>query len=144
MSTHEVNPQDAAAALAKTDRLAATMSKDVHAMRVAMVGLAVATVFGLLLIGLVSSIGAIIAGTVAIIAASLSVSLVGVTARARDRAFARRYLLTIGCWALLFAMTVVVGMFLFLQEWGFWIPAAIVCAIPPVAFVIAGHRAVRS
>ncbi len=144
MSSHEVHPQDAAMTLAETDRLAAKMSKDVYAMRAAMVSLAVATVFGLLVIGLVSSIGAIIAGTVAIVGATIPVSLVGATARARDRAFPRRYLLTIGCWALLFALTIVVGMFLFLQVWGFWIPAAILCAVPPVAFVITGSRALRS
>lgn len=143
MSSHEVHPQDAATILAETDRLAAKMSKDVYAMRVAMVGLAAATVFGLLIIGLVPSIGAIIAGTVAIVAASIPVSLVGATARARERAFSRRYLVTIGCWALLFAMTIVIGMFLLPQVWGFWIPAAILCAIPPVAFVITGSRAVR-
>jgi len=143
MSSHEVHPQDAATILAETARLAAKMSKDVYAMRVAMVGLAAATVFGLLIIGLVPSIGAIIASTVAIVAASIPVSLVGATARARDRAFSHRHLLTIGCWALLFAVTIVIGMFLFLQVWGFWIPAAILCAIPPVVFVITGSRAVR-
>ncbi|MCR2784022.1 MULTISPECIES: hypothetical protein [unclassified Microbacterium] len=144
MSSHEVDPQDAAATLAQTDRLAAKMSKDVYAMRVAMVSLSAATAFGLLIIGLVPSIGAIIAGTAAIVAATVPVSLVGATARARDRAFSRRYVLTIGCWGLLFAATIVIGMLLFPHVWGFWIPTAILCAIPPVAFVITGSRAVRS
>lgn len=143
MSTHEANAQNAAATLAEADRLAAKMRKDVYAMRVAMTSLAAATAFGLLVIGLVPSISAIIAGTVAIIAASVPVSLVGATARARDRAFPRRYLFTIGCWGLLFAAAIFIGMFHFPQMPGFWIPAAILCAIPPLSFVIAGTRETR-
>ncbi|AWB86092.1 hypothetical protein [Mycetocola zhujimingii] len=143
MSPYEINPQDAAITLAETDRLAAKMSKDVYAMRAAMASLAAATAFGLILIGLVPSIGAIIAGTAAIVAASIPVSLVGATARARDRAFSRRYLLTIGFWGLLFAGAILIGMYLFQQVPGFWIPAAILCAIPPVAFIITGNRATR-
>lgn len=143
MSTHEANAQNAAATLAEADRLAAKMSKDVYAMRVAMTSLAAATAFGLLVIGLVPSISAIIAGTVAIIAASVPVSLVGATAQARDRAFPRRYLFTIGCWALLFAAAIFIGMFHFPQMPSFWIPAAILCAIPPLSFVIAGTRETR-
>lgn len=90
MSSPEVDPQDAADTLAETDRLDAKMSKDIYAMRVAMVSLSAATAFGLLKVGLVPSIGAIIAGTAAIIAGTVPVSLVGATARARDRAFSRR------------------------------------------------------
>lgn len=141
VSPQEVSPQDAAITIVETDRLAAKMHKDVYAMRVAMVSLAAATAFGLLIIGLVPSIGAVVAGTTAVVAATIPVSLVGATARARDRAFSRRYLFTIGFWGLFFAGTIITGMYLYPQAPGFWIPAAILCATPPVAFIVAGNRA---
>ena len=143
MSPDEVSPQDAAITLAETDRIAAKMHKDVYAMRVAMVTLAAATIFGLLIIGLIPSISTVIAGTIVLVAVAILLAYVGAAAGARDRAFRRRYLLTTGCWALLYVAAIWIGTTTFHQVPGFWIPAAILCAIPPVIFVITGSRTVR-
>lgn len=134
--------REAETALVEVDRVAALLSKDVHAMRVALLTWAGFNVFGLLLIGLLPSLVTGVAGTVAIVGSSVPVMVVGARARARDRDFARRYLITIGIWSVLFAATIQIGMNFLLEVPAFWVPASLLCAVPAITLVVTGTRRV--
>lgn len=136
----ESTAHDAAAALVEVDRVAVLLRKDVHAVRVALLGWAAANVFGLLLIGLDPSLVTVLAGTAAILGGTVPLAVVGAGARARDRDFSRRYLITIGTWTVLFSATILIGMNFLQGVPAFWVPASVLCAVPAVALVVSGSR----
>lgn len=142
-SPGEPTAHDARAALIDVDRVAAVMRKDVSALRAAMLGWAGANVVGLLLVGLVPSLAAVLSGTALILAASGPVALVGSRARARDLDANRRYLHTIAAWTALFVPTVLIGVTFFHEVPAFWVPASLLCAAPLVLFVWSSRRRAR-
>lgn len=140
-----VDRQAAAASLAAADELAAGMRKDVSAMAVAVAGSGIGSATAMLIIGLVGmngSVGAIVAGTIFLIGSMIPLLVVGVTAKAKAAAFTRRYLFTIGAWGVIYAVGMIIGGFLLPGVAAFWIPVAILSAVPGLWFAFRS-RSVR-
>ncbi|MGJ0202978.1 hypothetical protein [Leucobacter sp. gxy201] len=140
----EITREEAAAALAKTDLLAANMRRDLTAMRVAMAAFGIGSAGAMLIMGLVGmggQPGALVAGVVLLIAAMIPVQIVGVRAKARVSKFARRYLIAILVWGVVYAAGMIVGGFVFPLVPAFWIPAAVVSALPGLWFAATARDA---
>lgn len=136
-----ISPAEARAALAAADRSAERMRTQTIAVRVAMAGFAAASLIGLLILGLVPAPGGVIGGTVFIVGASIALAVVGASAKARTAGFTRRYLLTIGIWAVFYVAAVVIGATLLPGVASFWIPAAVLSALPGAWFAMVGAAA---
>ncbi len=134
-----ISPQSAAASLAAADEVAARMRKDVIAMTVAVTAFGIGSAAAMLIIGIEGmrgSVGAIIAGTVLLIGAMIPMQVAGVKARARTTHFTRRYLATILIWGAIYVTGMIVGGFLFPGVATFWIPMALLSAVPCIWFAI--------
>lgn len=133
----EITREDAIAALAKSDALAANMHKDLSAMRIAMAAFGIGSAAAMLLIGLVGMAGqpgALVAGIVLLIAAMIPLQIVGVRAKARVSKFTRRYLVAILVWGAVYSAGMIIGGFAFPLIPAFWIPAALLSAVPGLWF----------
>jgi len=127
-------------ALAAADRSAESMHRQTIAIRVAMGGFALASLAGVLILGLVPMPGSMIGGLTFILGAAIALAVVGGTAKARPAGFLHRYLIAIGVWAAIYVAALVIGMSVFPAEPAFWIPAAIASALPGLWFVVVGAR----
>lgn len=135
-----ISPTDAREALAAADRSAEALRKRTVSIQVAMTGFALASLAGVLILGLAPMPGNMIGGLTFILAAAIALAVVGATAKARPVAFMRRYLVAIGVWAVIYVVALMLGMNVFPGDAAFWIPAAVVSALPGLWFVIAGER----
>lgn len=138
ISSGSISNADAREALAAADRSAEALRKQTIAVRVAMAGFAIASLAGVIILGLVPMPGGMIGGLTFILGSAVALAVVGATAKARPKAFTRRYLLTIGIWAAIYVATMLIGMNLLPGVAAFWIPAAIVSALPGLWFAIYG------
>ena len=130
-----ISQAEAREALAAVDRSAETMRRQTIAIRVAMAAFAIASLAGVLILGLVPMPGSMIGGLTFILGAAIALAVVGATAKARPAAFTRRYVLTIGIWAVLYVAALMVGYTLLPGVAAFWVPAAIATALPGLWFV---------
>lgn len=139
------SPEQAAEALALADRSTARLSKRVIAMRVAVAGLGAGSLASLLILGLVSGIGAVIGSLAMIFGALIALVVVAAPAqgKVREKNFARRYLTMVLAWGVIYGAVVVLGMNFFRDAALFWIVGAVLSAIPAAWFVLSGAKAAR-
>ncbi len=137
--TDHIDATAAAASLAEADRVAGRMRKDVVAMSVAVGAFGIGSAAAMILIGLVGmtgSVGAIVAGTILLIASMIPLQVVAATARSRTAGFSRHYLTAIAAWGVVYMAGMIVGGFVFPGVAAFWIPAALLSAVPGVWFAV--------
>lgn len=133
-----MSPTEARAALDAADRSAERMHRQTIGVRVAMAGFASASLVGLVVLGLVPAPGGVIGGTAFVVGAAIALGVVGATAKARSADFTRRYLVTIAIWAVFYVAAVVIGSTVFPGVAAFWIPVAILSAVPGAWFALVG------
>jgi hypothetical protein len=137
--TNDIDAQAAAASLAAVDELADRMRKDVIAMGVAVGAFGLGSAAAMLLIGLVGmngSVAAIIAGTILLVASMLPLQVVAARAKSRAPGFNRRYLGAIAAWGIIYVTGLAVGGFVFPGVLAFWIPVAVLSAVPGIWFAV--------
>ncbi|MCW4457264.1 hypothetical protein [Microbacterium sp. MPKO10] len=135
--TQNPQSQDAAAALERAESSSAALRKHTIGVRVAMACFALASAIAMLMFGFVPLPGGIIGGTFFAVGAAVSLSIVGVTARARSRDFTRRYLIAIFSWAIIYVAALLVGWVAFEQAPAVvWIIGAVLVAVPGAWFAI--------
>ena len=133
MTAPQPTPHEAAGLVATADRLQATVRGAAGWRYVAwLTGMAVATVqYGTALgvVGTDDRSGLVVSGAFLACVALLSVTLLP-GARVNRPGFATRWVRAVVTWGLLFAATMVLGLLVFPGELRFWLPAAVLTALP--------------
>lgn len=137
MSDH---PAPDVSVLEQAERSAQALRKQTIGTTVAMVLFALASSAAVLIFGFGSGLGRVIGGTAFVVSAAIALVVVATTAKARSRDFTRRYLTTVGLWAVIYTLFVVSGFTIFApaSSW-FWVLAAVLVALPGVWFALGSH-----
>ena len=130
--------------LARAERSARALRKQTVGTTVAVLLFGMASAGALLILGLASGAGRVIGASTLGAFAALALVVVIANSKARARDFTRRYLITIGVWALFYTFFVVGGLTVFAPAppW-FWVLGAVLVAAPELWFAY-GSRSPKS
>lgn len=131
MTTDETS---ARAALDSAAHSASALQRRASGVRWTMIAFSAASAIGLVLIGLGPRPVGIIVGTAFIMGAGSCLGVVGGTSGASPLRFRRRYAATLGSWAFLYPLALLVGLLAFPGSAPFWVCGALLCAAPGLWF----------